>query len=58
MQPLLSDEIQAFKALILVHKVVKDGHPNVKKKAKKETRAKKTNIVYRLLKTLLEKRDG
>lgn len=28
-QPLLSDEVQAFKALILVHKVVKDGHPNV-----------------------------
>ncbi|KAG1106139.1 hypothetical protein G6F42_016870 [Rhizopus arrhizus] len=29
-QPLLSDEVQAFKALILVHKVIKDGHPNVK----------------------------
>lgn len=28
-QPLLSDEVQAFKALILVHKIVKDGHPNV-----------------------------
>lgn len=28
-QPLLSDEVQAFKALILVHKVIKDGHPNV-----------------------------
>ncbi|KAI8367367.1 ANTH domain-containing protein [Choanephora cucurbitarum] len=36
-QPLLSDEIQAFKALILVHKVVKDGHPNVIKDALRET---------------------
>ncbi|RCH87740.1 sla2 Src like adaptor 2, partial [Rhizopus stolonifer] len=36
-QPLLSDEIQAFKALILVHKVIKDGHPNVIKDALRET---------------------
>jgi hypothetical protein len=31
-QPLLSDEVQAFKALILIHRVVKDGHPNVMKR--------------------------
>ncbi|KAG0167850.1 sla2 Src-like adaptor 2 [Apophysomyces sp. BC1034] len=36
-QPLLSDEIQAFKALITVHKIVKDGHPNVIKDALRET---------------------
>ncbi|CAO0799002.1 unnamed protein product [Mucor circinelloides] len=36
-QPLLSDEVQAFKALILVHKVIKDGHPNVIKDALRET---------------------
>ncbi|GAA5808667.1 hypothetical protein MFLAVUS_002060 [Mucor flavus] len=36
-QPLLSDEVQAFKALILVHKIVKDGHPNVIKDALRET---------------------
>ena len=28
-QPLLSDEVQTFKALITVHKIIKDGHPNV-----------------------------
>ncbi|KAI7858413.1 ANTH-domain-containing protein [Circinella umbellata] len=32
-QPLLSDEIQTFKALIMVHKIIKDGHPNVIKDA-------------------------
>lgn len=30
-QPLLSDEVQAFKALILVHRTINEGHPNVTK---------------------------
>ena len=29
MQPILSDEIQCFKALICLHKVMRDGHPCV-----------------------------
>ena len=28
-QPLMADEIQTFKALITIHKVIRDGHPNV-----------------------------
>ncbi|KAI9293056.1 hypothetical protein K502DRAFT_335785 [Neoconidiobolus thromboides FSU 785] len=28
-QPLSSDEVQCFKALITIHKVIRDGHPNV-----------------------------
>ncbi|OAD78868.1 hypothetical protein PHYBLDRAFT_62370 [Phycomyces blakesleeanus NRRL 1555(-)] len=36
-QPLLSDEVQTFKALITVHKIIKDGHPNVIKDALRET---------------------
>ncbi|KAI9313454.1 ANTH domain-containing protein [Dichotomocladium elegans] len=28
-QPILSSEVQTFKALIMVHKIIKDGHPNV-----------------------------
>lgn len=27
MQPILSDEVQTFKALITVHKVLQEGHP-------------------------------
>ncbi|RPA81782.1 ANTH-domain-containing protein [Ascobolus immersus RN42] len=27
-QPLLSDEVQTFKALICIHKVLQEGHPN------------------------------
>ena len=29
-QPILSDEIQTFKALIMVHKVLQEGHPVVR----------------------------
>lgn len=29
-QPILSDEVQTFKALITVHKVLQEGHPNVR----------------------------
>ncbi|ORZ02876.1 ANTH-domain-containing protein [Syncephalastrum racemosum] len=36
-QPLLSDEVQTFKALIMVHKIIKDGHPNVIKDALQQT---------------------
>jgi hypothetical protein len=28
-QPILNDEVQTFKALILVHKVLQEGHPIV-----------------------------
>lgn len=28
-QPILADEVQTFKALIMVHKILKDGHPVV-----------------------------
>ena len=28
-QPILSDEVQTFKALITVHKVLQEGHPVV-----------------------------
>lgn len=30
MQPILADEIQTFKALITVHKVLQEGHPVVR----------------------------
>ncbi|ORZ19052.1 cytoskeleton assembly control protein [Absidia repens] len=36
-QPVLSDEVQTFKSLITVHKIIKDGHPNVIKDALRET---------------------
>ncbi|KAI8064718.1 ANTH domain-containing protein [Gongronella butleri] len=36
-QPILSDEVQTFKCLITVHKIIKDGHPNVIKDALRET---------------------
>lgn len=29
-QPILADEVQTFKALITVHKVLQEGHPNVR----------------------------
>ena len=29
-QPILSDEVQTFKALITVHKVLQEGHPVVR----------------------------
>ena len=29
-QPILADEVQTFKALITVHKVIQEGHPNVR----------------------------
>lgn len=59
-QPLLSDEIQAFKALILVHKVVKDGHPNVMThiKIKMLHISYKHSFVSRSSKTLFEKQVG
>jgi hypothetical protein len=28
-QPILADEVQTFKALITVHKVLQEGHPTV-----------------------------
>lgn len=28
-QPLLGDEVQTFKALISVHKIIREGHPSV-----------------------------
>ena len=32
MQSILSDEIQCFKALITIHKVMRDGHASVSRK--------------------------
>jgi hypothetical protein len=29
-QPILSDEVQTFKALITVHKILQEGHPVVR----------------------------
>lgn len=29
-QPMLGDEVQTFKALISVHKIIRDGHPTVR----------------------------
>jgi len=29
LQPIYGNEIQTFKALITIHKVIKDGHPSV-----------------------------
>ncbi|KAF9348500.1 sla2 Src-like adaptor 2 [Mortierella sp. AD094] len=36
-QPLLGDEVQTFKALISVHKIIRDGHPTALKDAQKES---------------------
>lgn len=33
MQPILNDEVQTFKALILVHKILQEGHPIVLREA-------------------------
>jgi hypothetical protein len=32
-QPILADEVQTFKALITIHKVLQEGHPVVLKEA-------------------------
>lgn len=32
-QPVLSDEIQAFKTLITLHKIIRDGHPSALRQA-------------------------
>ncbi|KAF8934712.1 sla2 Src-like adaptor 2 [Haplosporangium gracile] len=36
-QPMLGDEVQTFKALISVHKIIREGHPSALKDAQKET---------------------
>ncbi|KAI0319763.1 cytoskeleton assembly control protein [Amylostereum chailletii] len=36
-QPILADEVQTFKALITVHKVLQEGHPNTIKEAHSQT---------------------
>ena len=36
-QPILADEVQTFKALITVHKVLQEGHPNAVKEAQANT---------------------
>ncbi|KAF9364743.1 sla2 Src-like adaptor 2 [Mortierella sp. NVP85] len=35
-QPIVGDEVQTFKALISVHKIIRDGHPITLKEAQKE----------------------
>jgi hypothetical protein len=36
-QPILADEVQTFKALITVHKVLQEGHPLVLREAQANT---------------------
>jgi hypothetical protein len=36
-QPILADEVQTFKALITIHKVLQEGHPIVLKEAQSNT---------------------
>lgn len=36
-QPILADEVQTFKALITVHKILQEGHPIVLKEAQSHT---------------------
>ncbi|GJJ78567.1 hypothetical protein EMPS_10926 [Entomortierella parvispora] len=36
-QPMLGDEVQTFKALISVHKIIREGHPTALRDAQKET---------------------
>ena len=36
-QPILADEVQTFKALITIHKVLQEGHPVVLKEAQSNT---------------------
>lgn len=36
-QPILADEVQTFKALITIHKVLQEGHPVVLKEAQAHT---------------------
>ncbi|CAG8769829.1 4828_t:CDS:2, partial [Cetraspora pellucida] len=35
--PILTDEVQTFKALITVHKIIRDGHPSALKEALNQT---------------------
>jgi hypothetical protein len=36
-QPVLADEVQTFKALITIHKVLQEGHPMVVREAQQHT---------------------
>jgi hypothetical protein len=36
-QPVLADEVQTFKALITIHKVLQEGHPIVIREAQQHT---------------------
>ncbi|KAG0278445.1 sla2 Src-like adaptor 2 [Linnemannia exigua] len=36
-QPMLGDEVQTFKALISVHKIIREGHPSALKEAQNQT---------------------
>lgn len=35
--PIMSDEVQTFKALIFVHKILQEGHPKTLKEAQNQT---------------------
>lgn len=57
MQPILADEVQTFKALITVHKVLQEGHPVVS--LAKHIILQFSNLyMYRLLKRLMVKLHG
>lgn len=58
-QPILSDEIQTFKALITVHKVLQEGHPNVRDDLT-YTDVHRCSFTkkYRLSRRHMDRRDG
>lgn len=56
-QPILSDEVQTFKALITVHKVLQEGHPNVRARVLLRARDA-TDICHRHLRRLTARPDG
>jgi hypothetical protein len=58
-QPILSDEVQTFKALITVHKVLQEGHPNVR--VQPQLHRSSSQLVpssYRPSKRLMVRLDG
>lgn len=57
-QPILSDEVQTFKALITVHKVLQEGHPVVRCFAYDLACSWSDYGLHSRLKKLMDKRDG
>ena len=57
-QPIFVDEVQTFKALIMVHKVLQEGHPVVCIAAYGCASQSEVTFLYRLSKKLKVKRRG